>query len=73
MLNLKSQSLRNMDQLRFFAGVTAQYHMWDGPEKPWEWLPLLPEGARNVVEVWAGSRDEAQWLAGQIGEACGRS
>ena len=59
MLNLKSQSMGDLDQLSFFADHVAQYHTREGPEKPWAWRTLLLEGTRNVIEVWAESKDEA--------------
>jgi len=49
-----------------------QMHSWCGDGEPWTWPEQYPDGARVVMRVPAGTRDEALRLSERMWEACGR-
>jgi hypothetical protein len=71
MINFKGQSRDRLDQYEYFKDHVAQWHSWNGPEKPWEWLTLLPSGVHCSVEIDAGSREEALEYCERLSEICG--
>ncbi len=56
----------------FFADGILQYHSWCGEGPPWTWPEQHPPRSRVVMEVAAGSREEAMELSERLWAACGR-
>lgn len=72
MLNLSLPPDEMKDALRYFAPHVAQMptHKVRPPGPPWTWPAAFPAGSKIVMDLYAGTRDEAVELCGRMREAC---
>jgi hypothetical protein len=71
-LNLVQPAERLRNAYPYFARDTVQFHSWSGDGPPWEWPGQHPTGSRVVMQLGAGSKDEALMLSNRMWQACGR-
>lgn len=72
LLNIVHNKEMTIGARAFFADKCAQMHWWNGEGAPETWPKSFPPKARMVIEVSAGSKDDAIRLADKMRQACTR-
>jgi hypothetical protein len=70
LLNLCPGEKDILDAYAFFADTCAQWNAWYGERPLWQSTDRIPEKARYLIEVFAGTKEEALRFSEKLTEIC---